>query len=76
MPKSSFVHTPSTNADIWIFKCPCGYEFSTEDDKRRHDIMKRLHIKTCKKAKVTRATGTNNFKVYGCPNNDYAIAHT
>jgi len=39
MPKSSFVNTPSTNADIWLFKCPCGHEFSTGDDKRRHDML-------------------------------------
>ena len=76
MPKSSFVNTPSTNADIWLFKCPCGHEFSTGDDKRRHDMLKKLHFKRCEKARTHVAQGTTNFKVYGCPNNDYAIAHT
>ena len=34
------------------FKCPCGYEFRQKDDYnfRRLTMVKKLHLKKCKKA--------------------------
>ena len=32
---------------VFEFKCPCGYEVTMVNDKRRFEILRRLHAKKC-----------------------------
>jgi len=77
MPKNTnTVLKPSQNYDIWQFQCPCGHEINVGGDKRRFDMLQKLHYKRCEKARTHAVQGTTNSKIYGSPNCAYAIAHT